>query len=190
MESKFQQYHGFGLFLPTIWVISLGVGTLVFTRYILTDSYIIALAMVGYGIFCVVQVIRFIIRREWVTLLSYAAPAVVLILLPIYGARLNRVADIVEIKMFREKFTTCIQQGVKVGTVDIFAICDRRTDSLFMTARFIVYDSSGQIASPPNERSPEWRQTIGSVGFTPFDVRDSITIPLGGHFYEVDFFET
>jgi hypothetical protein len=103
---------------------------------------------------------------------------------------LNRVADILEINMFREKFATCTQDGIKVGNAGIFAICDRRTDSLFMTARLIVYDSSGQIASPPNERSPEWKQVVGSLGITPFEVLDAIAIPLGGHFYEVDLSET
>lgn len=77
----------------------------------------------------------------------------------------------------------CKKKAVLFGDGYEFAVCDYSEGDI-EAAAFIVYDSSDQIALPPERRSDLWKYTFLNYPFSYSEARQEVT-KIEGHFYEL-----
>jgi hypothetical protein len=127
-------------------------GILILKRVDLTFSFLAGLSLGLLLIICGLLTLYLMVRARWKEALSYCLPAVTILLLPLYGSGLDRLADIAELRIFPRRFESCARNSINYDQGQKFAICEYFSDSLFVRGRMVVYDSGGQVSRSPGAR--------------------------------------
>ena len=126
-----------------------------------------------------------LLKRSKVTLLSGFCGCALMIV-PIAGKTgILHIIDRLDLALFNAFYQKCAQSADQTANGG-FAVCWTR--DTFSAVDAVVYDSSDQIALPPNARSAEWTKVaLKSPVMAAFGVDGFHANLIRGHFYRIYF---
>jgi len=168
---------------------SIGAPSLAFSFPNLSDQLIWVWLICLFALF--VLFVSDLVRRRWKQLAIFLT-IWAFVLLPFYGNEVSFrwlyvEAFRIHISPLEEYLSRCkLVEFVENGVNQKVGVCERHGEPGNIT-RTLLYDTTGELALPPSQRTPEWTKAM--VRFSPgfyFTKTEGHADHLLGHFYVVD----